>query len=246
MIEKVKWIVVPWKKLWRTIGFPTVNIVYKSNSLESWTYKIHWTIAWKHVEWIWVYFKERELFEGHFFDYDNDCYWKEVVITPYIKIRENKSFDSFDMLKKQIQQDKEWAKNSTHTVITFGTFDLFHEWHKHYLNTAKQYWDNLVTIIARDKTVKKVKSLTTTHTEKERLNSVVATWISTTVELWDNSDYYSCLKKRTPHVICLWYDQRSFDAWILWWYQEQWIQEPIIVRLDSFKPSTYKSSNFRK
>jgi FAD synthase len=43
------------------------------------------------------------------------------------KIRENRKFESFEELKNQIQKDKDFAKNQVDTVMTFGTFDIFHE-----------------------------------------------------------------------------------------------------------------------
>lgn len=42
-------------------------------------------------------------------------------------------------------------------VLTFGTFDIFHPGHEYYLREAKKHGDKLVTVIARDQTVKNVK-----------------------------------------------------------------------------------------
>lgn len=42
-------------------------------------------------------------------------------------------------------------------VMAFGTFDVFHPGHEYYLTQAKKYGDILIVVVARDKTVEKVK-----------------------------------------------------------------------------------------
>jgi len=42
-------------------------------------------------------------------------------------------------------------------VMTFGTFDRFHPGHEYYLREAKKLGDSLLTVIARDVTVIKIK-----------------------------------------------------------------------------------------
>ena len=42
-------------------------------------------------------------------------------------------------------------------VILFGTFDIFHKGHKNFLEQAQEFGDYLIVVIARDKTVKKIK-----------------------------------------------------------------------------------------
>jgi FAD synthetase len=42
-------------------------------------------------------------------------------------------------------------------VMTFGTFDLLHPGHLHYLSEAKKLGDYLITIVARDATVERLK-----------------------------------------------------------------------------------------
>jgi len=43
------------------------------------------------------------------------------------------------------------------TVMTFGTFDIVHPGHIHFLQQAKTYGDRLITIVARDMNVQKFK-----------------------------------------------------------------------------------------
>lgn len=71
--------------------------------------------------------KSQNIFESHIFDFDGDLYGKNIEVVILYKIRENKKFVNFEELKNQIQKDKEFAKNQTGTVMTFGTFDIFHD-----------------------------------------------------------------------------------------------------------------------
>lgn len=245
MIEIIYWVVSPGNKKGRTIWFPTINISLKSDSLLSWTYKIRALLEWNYYTWVWVYFHERELFEAHLFSYEWDCYWKKITIVPTVFLRENKKFTSHQELQKAISQDCKKAKEIKTTVMTFWTFDHFHEWHTYYLWTAKLYWDVLVTIVARDATVKTVKSLTPTHSEDERVQAVKASWIVTNAVLWDTTDYYTCLHDWTPSVICLWYDQHSFDKGIIQRYKEKSLPIPHIVRLKPHREREFKSSFYR-
>ncbi|MEI6711388.1 MAG: adenylyltransferase/cytidyltransferase family protein [bacterium] len=41
--------------------------------------------------------------------------------------------------------------------MTFGTFDRFHPGHEYYLREAKKLGDTLITIVARDNTVERIK-----------------------------------------------------------------------------------------
>jgi FAD synthase len=71
--------------------------------------------------------KFQNIFESHIFDFDGDLYGKNIEVVILYKIRENEKFENFEALKNQIQKDKEFAKKQTDTVMTFGTFDIFHE-----------------------------------------------------------------------------------------------------------------------
>ena len=48
-------------------------------------------------------------------------------------------------------------KKQNKTVLTFGTFDIFHPGHLHYLKEAKKHGNCLIVIIARDTTVQRIK-----------------------------------------------------------------------------------------
>jgi hypothetical protein len=49
----------------------------------------------------------------------------------------------------------------------------------------------------------------------------------------------------TPHVICLWYDQHSFDAWLRERCNNHGLWSTTILRLSSYLPHKRKSSYLR-
>ncbi len=244
MIE-FSWIVIKWKSLWKTIWFPTANIEYNSKKLEDGTYKINGVIDNEIVSWAWVYLKEKNLFEAHFFDLDKNLYWKKIEIIVLEKIRENKKFSSIEELKKQIELDIEKIKSKISYVVTFWTFDIFHPWHEYYLNSAKKYGDKLITIIARDKNVAKLKNIKCKNDENTRSSIVNDSNIPDLVVLWELEDPLKVIKEYNPRVVCLWYDQKWFSD-ILEKYIEENNKNIKIVRIKPFKQEIFKSSILKK
>ena len=90
------------------------------------------------------------------------------------------------------------------TVLTFGTFDIFHPGHEYYLHEAKKYGDMLITIVARDETV---KGKLPRNDEEQRRKIVEEASIANTVVLGALENYYACIDKYKPQTICLGYDQ---------------------------------------
>ncbi len=130
---------------------------------------------------------------------------------------------------------------STSRVLTFGTFDHFHEGHAFYLSEAKKLGDELIVVIARDETVKAIKGAEPDFNEKERKKSVEESGIATTVILGDKNDKYKVIRKYKPAIIALGYDQFAFTQRL----QKLLIDEELntnIVRIKSYKPNEFKSS----
>jgi len=127
------------------------------------------------------------------------------------------------------------------TVMAFGTFDLLHPGHKHFLNQAKKQGDYLIVIIARDKTVKKVKGKSPYHNEKERQEAVLDLNLADRVLLGSLINKHAAIKKYRPEKIALGYDQTHFTGQL-----EQKIKDfklkTKIIRLKSFRPDKYKTS----
>ena len=125
-------------------------------------------------------------------------------------------------------------------VMAFGTFDLLHKGHIHFLKRASSFGD-LVVVVARDKTVKDVKGSFPIESEVERFNNVKKLGFVSKAILGNLGDKYKVIDDEKPDIICLGYDQVAFT---------QNLEEKIkklglsakIIRLEPYKPDIYKSS----
>lgn len=126
-------------------------------------------------------------------------------------------------------------------VMVFGTFDIFHAGHEHFLRQARELGDYLIVVISRDVTVKNVKGEYPQNSEKKRANNVKKTEIADKVVLGYNDDKYRVIKKFKPNVLALGYDQFVFTYKL----NKMIIDENMdteIIRLDPYKPGIYKST----
>lgn len=129
-------------------------------------------------------------------------------------------------------------------VITFGTFDCLHPGHVNYFEQAKKFGDELYTIVARDKTVERIKNKTPMHKESYRLKKVQKVPIVQQALLGNIDDPYKVLSDIKPHVICLGYDQRSFTIGLEDALDRLKLNAKI-VRLAPFCEDKYKSSLYK-
>lgn len=125
--------------------------------------------------------------------------------------------------------------------MAFGTFDYFHAGHEHYLREARKLGDELIVVIARDKTVRQIKGAQPQFTERQRAKRVKQSGIATKVILGNHNDKYKVLKKHRPTIIALGYDQYAFTQRLKKIIIEQKLNASI-KRLDSHNPQVYKSS----
>jgi FAD synthetase len=130
------------------------------------------------------------------------------------------------------------------TVITFWAFDIVHDGHRYYLKEAKKYWDRLVTIVARDTTIEKVKWKKPINWQEKRIIDIKNLWISDIVELWHEVDMMHAIKKYKPDVVAVWYDQNSFIYELSDYLNKNKLKTSVIT-IDGHKIETYKSSKLR-
>ena len=229
------------------MGFPTANIsLHDYIDLEDGTYKMNIVVGEKAHSWMWTIMTDKNLCEAHIFDFTQDLYEQEIEVVLLKKIRDNIAFTSPDELIHQITQDMAHIKNISWKVLTFGTFDHLHPGHNSYLSQARKYGNQLISIVALDKTVEKIKWSAPDHNQHQRLEALQKLWLPDhIVVLWDPDNVYQCLHDRTPDVIFLWYDQHSFDEGILEYSRSHGLKEPIIIRGESYMPGVYKSSLMR-
>ena len=112
--------IVKGKGLGKQIGFPTANLFIEE------TYKLipkqGVYIVKSHIEDVVVYGMmnigtnptaggNKESIEVHFFDFNNDLYDQKIQIQILDRIRDEHKFDSLDVLKLQLQKDKQTSLN---------------------------------------------------------------------------------------------------------------------------------------
>ncbi len=131
-------------------------------------------------------------------------------------------------------------------IIVFGTFDVFHRGHSYFLKEAKKQGDYLIVVIARDKTVKKLKKEKPWNDEKERFNLVKNSLLADEVVLGNLKDKYKIIKEKKPDIIVLGYDQKFFVNKLQKKLKEFKLLKTKIIRLKSFFPQKYKSSIIKK
>lgn len=127
-------------------------------------------------------------------------------------------------------------------VMTFGTFDLLHPGHLYYLSEAKKLWDYLVTVVARDETVERIKKRKTREDESVRLDNIRECDYVDEALLGSKTDPYTVIWNKKPDILCFGYDQRSFNDERLSRYLQQHELNPQIVILPAFEPEKWKSS----
>ena len=120
-------------------------------------------------------------------------------------------------------------------VLLFGTFDHFHPGHQFVLEEAAKRGEVFV-VIARDRNVERIKNLTPSHTELERMASVQKALPSAQVVLGDPTDFLAPVRAIQPDLILLGYDQRMPPG-----VSEDQLGAPV-ERLPSFAPEKHKSS----
>ncbi len=126
-------------------------------------------------------------------------------------------------------------------VLAFGTFDRLHEGHRHFLEQVRSFGDELIVVIARDKTVKEVKQHTALEPESTRLQHVQELACVTRAVLGGTGDKMEVVAQIKPDIICLGYDQTHFVS-LLQEYIRDNALEIEVKRLDAFHPEKYKSS----
>lgn len=130
-------------------------------------------------------------------------------------------------------------------VMVFGTFDYLHAGHENLFVQARELGEEIIAIIARDKTVKTIKGNFPDHNEKERLNNLKNTAWADKAVLGNHGDKTKVIKTYKPDIIALGYDQFAFT-----YNLEKLIidlkLDTKVIRLKPYRPDMYKSSIIKK
>lgn len=130
-------------------------------------------------------------------------------------------------------------------VLVFGSFDFIHPGHLYFLNKAREKGDFLTVVLARDRTIKKLKKRKPLYPEQTRLKNLKKLRLADQILLGNLKDKYKIISKIKPKIICLGYDQKFFVRNLKNELKKRKINCRI-VRLKSYKPKLYKSSILKK
>lgn len=100
-------------------------------------------------------------------------------------------------------------------------------------------------VVARDKTVKKIKGQAPQNREKQRVSNLKKLKIANQVLLGNHGDRLTIISEIKPDIICLGYDQKDSIQKL----RQQLKKRGLIIRiirLKSFKPRLYKSSIYKR
>ena len=91
-------------------------------------------------------------------------------------------------------------------VMASGVFDLLHSGHLHFLEEARKLGDELVVVVATDKTVREKKHEPIT-TQEMRLKMVAALRPVDLAVLGKEDDMFEIVAELKPDIIALGFDQ---------------------------------------
>lgn len=114
---------------------------------------------------------------------------------------------SFDPGQIEVEAD---AGRSRVRVMTTGVFDLIHLGHIHMLEAARKLGDELVVVIARDETVRRMKH-DPINNEEVRRQIVSSLRPVTKAVLGHHGDIYRIVEELQPDIVALGYDQKFTD-----------------------------------
>ncbi|MEK6949476.1 MAG: adenylyltransferase/cytidyltransferase family protein [Nanoarchaeota archaeon] len=127
-------------------------------------------------------------------------------------------------------------------AMAFGSFDILHEGHKHYLMEAKSYGDYLIVVVARDENILRFKGRKPRNDENYRLNEIRKLDFVDKAVLGHKEDILEVLEEFKPDIICLGYDQRTVEMEQLKRELEKRNLKAKVVRAKPYKEDVYKSS----
>ena len=128
-----------------------------------------------------------------------------------------------------------------------GTFDGIHPGHHSFLEQARDLGDELIVIVARNKTVQQVKGHEPSRSEQERCDALSQlSFVKNTVLGDDAGDFLRLVVQLQPDVLALGYDQWPEESSLAEELQRRGLPSVKVVRLEPFKPHRYHSSILKR
>jgi len=132
-------------------------------------------------------------------------------------------------------------------IMLFGTFDMIHPGHENLFTQARALAEDpyLIVSVARDSAALRHRGFAPQNSQDDRLVDIASHPLVDTAVLGDEEGFIEHIKRASPDIIALGYDQAGE-------YVENLERELAaagllvrIVRLQAFEPETYKTSKLR-
>lgn len=129
------------------------------------------------------------------------------------------------------------SKGKVKVVLAEGTFDLLHYGHVYYLTNAKKAGgenSKLIVIVARDKTVEKLKGRKPILPEEQRRAIVESLKVVDEAILgYEDIDMYKVIERVKPDIIALGYDKVNLERELRKYVEERGLQVEV-MRMPKF------------
>lgn len=145
---------------------------------------------------------------------------------------------------EKMKKCAKWGKGKT--VMAFGTFDLLHLGHVHYLREARKLGNYLVVIVATDRNAEREKGRAPINSAEERAEMVRQLKFVDTVVAGEEEPekMLEPVRRLKPDVIALGYDQKADEAELREKLRRLKLN-PKIARIGPYKEEINKSSRLR-
>jgi cytidyltransferase-like protein len=132
-------------------------------------------------------------------------------------------------------------------IMIFGTFDMIHKGHEDFFRQARNLAEEpyLIVSVARDSAAARHRASAPRNSENERLAFVSNHELVDKAILGDEEGFIEHIINESPEIIALGYDQEGEYVDALQGALESAGLTPRIVRLNAFKPETFKTSRLR-
>lgn len=132
-------------------------------------------------------------------------------------------------------------------IMVFGTFDMLHDGHVDLFKQARTLADDpyLIVSLARDSAAARHRGFAPRKNENERCALVAAQRLVDKAVLGDEVGCVAHIKAEAPDIIALGYDQMGEYVENLEMELAAAGLSPKIIRLNAYKPETFKTSKLR-
>ncbi|MFC2133809.1 adenylyltransferase/cytidyltransferase family protein [Bacteroidota bacterium] len=127
-------------------------------------------------------------------------------------------------------------------VMAFGTFDVFHKGHEHFLKQARKLGDSLIVVVSRDDNIRRLKGQKPVNSEEKRLEAISLKEYVDECMLGYHKDFFRVIVEKKPDIICLGYDQWISEKGLRDALEKRGMKNFKVVKAKAFKPKKYKSS----